>query len=118
MSRHLESDLQSRCVYWFRLQYPKYAKILFSVPNGGKRNKVEAAIMKGEGTVSGVSDLILLVSNGKYSSLCIEIKAGKGKQTENQKDWQTEAEKHGNKYVVCNSIDSFIKEIRDYFKGE
>jgi hypothetical protein len=100
------------------MQYPTLSKMLFSIPNGGKRNVVEASIMKAEGTVSGVSDLILLVGNGRYSSLCIEMKHGKGAQSKNQKEWQAEAEKNGNKYVLCNSIDSFIKEIKDYFMGE
>lgn len=43
-----ESSLQQGCVKWFRLQYAKYRKALFSVPNGGKRNEGEAVILKHE----------------------------------------------------------------------
>lgn len=114
--RHLESALQKDCVQWFRYQYPRLARLLFSVPNGGKRGRVEAAILKAEGAVSGVSDLILLVSNGSYNSLCIEMKQGKGKQSENQKEWQKAAELHNNKYVVCNSFESFTETVKDYLK--
>lgn len=117
MRRHLESNLQKNCVYWFRLQYPQFERLLFSVPNGGKRNAREAAILKAEGTVSGVSDLILLVPSGGYSSLCIEMKHGKGKQTDNQIAWQKAAEKFGNKYVVCRSIEEFIDTIKSYLKN-
>lgn len=112
--RHLESDLQRDCVQWFRYQYPQMSKMLFSVPNGGKRSRIEAAIMKGEGCVSGVADLILLVSNGKYNSLCIEMKYGNGKQTDNQVQWQKEAEKFGNKYVLCRSVKEFILIVKEY----
>lgn len=83
--RHLESNLQKNCVRWFRMQYPELDKMLFSVPNGGKRNVIEASIMKAEGTVSGVSDLILLVPSGIFNSLCIEMKHGKGKQSKTQR---------------------------------
>lgn len=48
-TRHEESHLQRQCVAWFRLQYPKLARLLFAVPNGGGRSKVEAGIMKAEG---------------------------------------------------------------------
>jgi hypothetical protein len=115
--KHIESDLQSACVRWFRYQYPKYAKILFSVPNGGHRNKLTAINMKREGQVAGVSDLILLVTNGKHSSMCIEIKVDKGKQTDLQKEFQQVAEQYGNKYVICRSFDEFKTEIETYLNA-
>jgi ribonuclease HIII len=70
--------------------------------------------MKAEGVTPGVADVILLIGNGNYNSLCIEFKTEKGKQTALQKEWQKQAEKHGNKYVVCRSIDEFINEIKHY----
>ena len=78
---HPESILQRQCVKWFRLQYAGIGNLLFAVPNGGFRSPIEAKIMKGEGVVSGVSDLILLYSNNGYNSLCIEMKAPGGMQT-------------------------------------
>ena len=115
--RHLESQLQRSCITWFRLQYPDIGRLCFAVPNGGARNAVEAKIMKGEGVTPGISDLILLKSNGKYSSLCIELKTGKGRQSDFQKSWQELAEVHGNKYVVCRSFDEFREVINDYIHG-
>ena len=55
--RHAESDIQQACVSWFRWQYPRYAKLLFAVPNGGQRSAVEAKIMSGEGVMAGVADV-------------------------------------------------------------
>ena len=111
--KHIESRLQIACVRWFRMAYPKYKLMLFSVPNGGKRTLMEAIIMKNEGVVSGVSDLILLVGRKGFNSLCIEMK-NKTSQTLNQKVWQLEAERNGNKYVVCKSFDEFRMAIEDY----
>lgn len=112
--RHIESDLQRLCVTWFRLAYPKLTKLLFAVPNGGYRNAIEAKRMKLEGIIPGVSDLILLIASEGYSSLCIEVKIQKGRQSTLQKEWQKEAEKAGNKYVVVRSLDDFQREIENY----
>lgn len=112
--RHLESDLQIRCVQWFRLTYPRLRYLLFSVPNGGLRSLRTAQILKAEGALAGVSDLILLIARGGYGALCIEMKHGRGKQSDHQKTWQAEAERAGNKYVVVRSEEEFMDEVKKY----
>ena len=114
--RHAESKLQQECVKWFRLQYPCYAKLLFAVPNGGARTRIEAAILKGEGVTAGVADLILLLPRNGYASLCIEMKTDKkgSTQSPSQKEWQAMVEANGNKYVVCRCFDQFKREIECY----
>lgn len=113
---HPESILQRHCVAWFRLQYPHLAQLLFAVPNGGGRSRVEAAIMKGEGVLSGVADLILLVPRGAFASLCIEMKTEKGRQSPAQKEWQHAAQEAGNQYVVVRSFEDFQEHVRAYLK--
>lgn len=112
--RHDESHIQRACVRWFRLAYPKLSRLLFAVPNGGKRGIVEASIMKAEGVVAGVADLLLLVPRGEHHALGIEMKTSKGKQNDNQKAWQKDFEEHGGKYVVCRCFDEFRAEIERY----
>jgi len=90
--------------------------LLFAIPNGGGRNISEAVRLKYEGVVPGVSDLILLVPNSKMQILCIEMKAGKGRQTEDQKQFQTSVENTGNKYVVCRSLDEFMFIVKTHLK--
>jgi len=109
-----EAGLQSSCIEWFGLQFPKLAPLLFAIPNGGWRNKKEAANLKRQGVRAGVSDLILLFPKGGYGSLCIEMKYKRGHQRESQKAWQTIAEAAGNKYVVCRTLEGFMKEVKDY----
>ena len=109
-----ESQLQQNCIQWFRFQYPKYGRLLFAVPNGHKRNIVTAVKLKKEGVVAGVSDLILLVPNKTYNGLCIEMKIGKGKQTESQKEFQSDVEQTGYKYSVCRTLEEFINLINNY----
>ena len=116
MTRHLESRLQQSCVTWFRYQYQQYTKLLIAVPNGGARSKKEAAIMKGEGVTPGVADLILFLPKGECGALGIEMKAGKGRHTEHQKQWGEAFEAAGNKYTVCRSFEEFMEIINNYMK--
>ena len=115
-ARHLESELQRACVQWFRLQYPKDALLLFAVPNGGGRSRVEAAIMKAEGVTAGVSDLILLEARGGYGALCIEMKTDskKSRQRKGQTEWQAATEAAGNLYVICRTFEEFRARVDDY----
>ncbi len=111
--RHRESDLQIACVRWFAMQYPRYRGLLFAVPNGGSRNRIEAARMKAEGMVTGVSDLILLVPRGHFGALCIELKTETGRLSPAQKEWLQWAEMNGNKCIVVRHIEQFIEEVNE-----
>lgn len=111
---HEESNIQRWCVFWFRRQYAHLARLLFAVPNGGRRDAVTGKILKAEGVIPGVSDLILLVPAGGYHGLCIEMKTAKGRQQPSQKEWQTDVERNGYKYIVCRSVEQFIAEVRSY----
>ncbi len=109
-----EHRLQCACVQWFRAQHPKYRHNLFAVPNGGRRDKVTGAKLKAEGVLAGVADLILLKSNARHGALLIEMKTGSGKQSEAQGRWQRAIEKDGYKYVLCRSIEDFMREVNAY----
>lgn len=113
---NIESRIQQGCVRWFRLQYPEYAGLMYSIPNGGKRNAVTGAIMKAEGALAGVADLFLSVPNRFYHGLYIEMKKPKGRQQEPQKCFQLAVEAQGYKYSLCYSIDEFMELVKEYLK--
>ena len=115
--RHEEHNLQTACVNWFRWQYPTFSKMLIAVPNGGRRDAITGAMLKAEGVLAGVADLILLIPNRRYHSLLIELKTKSGTQSKAQKEWQQEVERLGySKYILVRSIDEFINAINDYLK--
>lgn len=114
-----EHRIQCACVRWFALQHPELHGRLFAVPNGGRRDAVTAAKMKAEGVVAGVADLILLRSNRDYGALLVEMKTASGRQSESQKKWQLAlCSDDEYKYVVCRSLDDFIREVSDYLKND
>lgn len=112
--RHEESQIQQNCVKWFRLQYADLALLLFAVPNGGARNRIEAGIMKGEGVTAGVADMLFLLPNKYHYALCIEVKTPKGKQQDSQKRFQRKVEAFGYRYEIVRSLEEFIKLMRNY----
>ena len=108
--RHPEHQLQSACFQWFNLQYPEFQGLLFAVPNGGGRSRIEAALLKAEGVVAGVADMLLLVPSMGYAGLCIEFKAATkaAHQSEAQKNWERLINKHGAyKYTVVRTFEEF-----------
>lgn len=80
--RHEESHIQIQMVNWFRLQYPSY--IIAAIPNGGRRNAVEAKIMKGEGVLAGFSDLIVVAFN---SILLLRLRPKKESRAHHRKSF-------------------------------
>ena len=76
-------------------------RLMFHIPNGGSRNKAEAANLKRQGVKAGVPDICLPVARGEYHSLYIEMKAGNNTTTEKQNEWLLDLSKQGNAAIVC-----------------
>ena len=115
--RHEEHNLQVACVKWFRYHNPLIGKMLIAVGNGGKRDAITGAMLKAEGVLAGVSDLILLIPNNRYHGLLIEMKTKTGRQSAAQKEWQKEVESlNYYKYVIVRSLEEFINVINDYLE--
>lgn len=113
-----EHRIQAACVRWFRMAHPQLAPRLFAVPNGGRRDGITGARLKEEGVLAGVADLVLLVPNAKYHALLIEMKTPKGRQSDSQRAWQRAVA--GNEdylYVVCRSLEEFMKKIEEYLNN-
>lgn len=107
-----EGQLQSECVKWFRLQYPKL--IIFAIANGGSRNVIEATNLKRQGVLAGIPDLCIPIASNGYNTLYIEMKYGKGKTTATQEEMIDKLSGLGNKCEVVWDFDEFKQVIRNY----
>lgn len=112
--KHVESEIQKGFVTLFRLQYAAFHRLLFAIPNGGKRGKITAAIMKGEGVMAGAADLMLAIPYGGHHGLFMECKSPGGKQSESQKAFQKEVENQGYRYVIFTSPADGLNLVREY----
>ncbi len=125
---HEESKLQQACVSWFRAQYPQYAMLLVHPINEGSGHtsidRRRQGIHKAEGAVAGVPDLLLFMVSFSslpevraYTCLGLELKTKKGKQSQEQKDFQKMFEAAGNKHEIIRSFDEFKDTVNDYIGG-
>lgn len=72
-----EEQEQTVVMHWAAMAAGRWPELrmLFHIPNGGKRTKTEAARFRAAGVRSGVPDLFLPCARGGYHGLWIEMKA-------------------------------------------
>lgn len=111
--QYAEDNLQAECVKWYNNEFcttfSKPRGLIFAVPNGGSRNIVEAIKMRDTGTLSGVSDLIVIMPNGRL--LFVEMKIEKGEQSKEQIDFEIRVKQLGYEYVLIYSLEEFKTQI-------
>jgi hypothetical protein len=104
-----ERKEQIALIKWARLHSDPRVRMLFHIPNGGKRDIVTASFMKKMGVLAGVPDLFLPAKSGgkKYCGLFIEMKSSSGKLSKKQEEVKSYLEQSGYIYHVCkNWIDA------------
>ena len=116
--RHDEANFQVGVVHFLR----RAGHYVFSVPNGGSRNVIEAANLKAQGVMAGVSDLILLLPHKVYF---IELKNpnGKGRQSPAQREFEDNVRAYGQEYLIWDNweqVEQFVnahrKEVCNYMQ--
>jgi hypothetical protein len=108
----LEAQEQTKVVTYCRNR----GYLIYSVPNGGKRNFNEAIRLKQQGCSAGVPDLCLPQARGGYHSLYLELKRSSGGHlSDAQRYWLDVLTKEGHLAVMCHGADAAIKVIDDYF---
>lgn len=114
---HEEDDIQANFFNLVPVMLPKIPdKLLYAVPNGGKRQAFEATRLKKQGVKSGVADVILQIPHNGFGCLCIEFKTATGKQSDEQIAFEKETTAAGNKYVICRTAIEAIEVIKEYLK--
>lgn len=118
--KHEESNIQQKCVEWFKYNFP--TTVIASFPNGVfiSGTPVQRAkrwnILKREGAMLGMPDLIICMSSGAYHALFIEMKTSKGKLSENQIACHALLESAGYCVKVCRSFDDFRNAVNTYLE--
>jgi hypothetical protein len=116
-----ESEEQQSLFAWAEIQAGRYPelRLLYHIPNGGKRGKAEAGRFAAEGVRSGVPDLCLPVARGLYHGLYIELKRTRGgKISDTQREWETALANQGYCAVVCRGWVEASKVLLWYLRIE
>lgn len=111
-----EQEALFRWAAFVRGRFPEI-DLLYHIPNGGSRNRIEAANLKRQGVKAGVPDLCLPVARGAFHGLYIEMKAGKNTTTEKQDGWISALRVQGYAAEVCYGWERAAEVITKYFEG-
>ena len=111
-----ESDEQRSVINWWSANHGDLPeRLLFHVPNEGRRSPAAANALYRIGLRAGVPDLILAVPRGVYHGLFIEMKRPKGSRTSpEQRAFIESLNAQGFKAVVCKGADAAITVLKDY----
>lgn len=113
-----EEQHQINVIKWsqqanIRQRFPEL-KLLHHIPNERKCTPAQGRRLKLQGVKSGVPDLHLPVARNGYHSLYIEMKAEKGRTSDNQNWWISELEGQNNKCAVCHSWEEAVAVLEKY----
>ncbi len=112
--RATEAETQQTLFEWSK--FNPELKLMFAIPNGGSRNKIEGKRLKQQGVKAGVPDIFLPVAKNGYHGLFLELKVEKNKLSKKQADWIKELKKQGYKAVVVYGFDEAMKVLTEYIK--
>lgn len=115
-----EADEQKRLFEWAsymaNAKYPEL-ELMYHIPNGGSRNKIEAARLKAQGVKRGVPDICLPVPRGIYAGLYIELKREKGGVlSKDQSEFLLKLRTQGYRIAVCKGFQDAANTIEIYLK--
>ena len=113
-----EADEQTYLFNWIAFAKNKTPELglLHHIPNGGSRDKREAARLKAQGVRAGVPDLFLPVPTSKYHGLYIEMKFGRNRPTAEQNEWLKNLSNMGYKTAVCYGWEEAREVIERYMQ--
>ena len=115
-----ESTEQQRLFQWAKFAGGKYPelRLLYHIPNEGKRTRATGGRMRAEGLKKGVPDLCLPVARGGCHGLYIELKRTKGgKVTPEQLEWVDALTRQGYMAAVCRGWEEASEIITEYLGG-
>lgn len=116
-----ENGEQQAVLEWCELNSGRYPelKLLYHIPNEGKRSKSNGALLKSIGLKKGVPDMCLPVSRGGFHALYIELKKDKNAKTSaEQLEWQKALNRADNLCVICHGADEAIEMLKKYMSWE
>lgn len=112
-----EGAEQATLFNWAKMRSSMYPelRLMFHIPNGGRRGKAEAGKFKMEGVKAGVPDIFLPAPRGEFHGLFIEMKKLRGgKVSAEQRAWIQDLRAQGYAAEVCCGWQEAAETISKY----
>lgn len=114
-----EEKLQIRIMNTVRIAESYWPPIglIFHIPNGKRRNVIEAVNLKRMGVKRGVPDFFFPYPVHPYHGLWIEVKEGKGALSPEQREFMLKTKSLGYYYEIARSVSDFWDILAEYTKN-
>jgi hypothetical protein len=101
-----EDKIQQEIIMYYRNTFQRVYKdcLIFSIPNGGLRDKRTAMLMKSTGLLSGAADLVVIYFG---TLVFVELKTETGIQSDEQKVFAQRVRDCGYSYYLLRSLLEF-----------
>ena len=111
-----EQSFQQACAGWLKhaLCEADVPQIFYHVANERKASVRQMSLLKLQGVLSGVSDVVLPLKSGEYSGVYCELKTKVGCPSKNQKAFLNAVSEQGYLAVVINDFETF-KDVFSYY---
>jgi len=115
LMQQTEDKIQGDFVKKCHNELPQTRKLIFSVPNGGKRDQITASILNSTGLVKGIPDICFLWAGKVY---WIEFKTPEGVLSKEQKEVHSKVNEAGFKVWVFRSSEEAFSFVSSICSGE
>ncbi len=114
-----ESAEQKALFAWWTMARHRWpGALMFSIPNGGRRDVATGARLKAEGALAGVPDVCLAWPAGGYHGLYLELKKRRGGRASTAQNAVLDAlEAAGYRAIVVHGAAEAIATVEAYMAG-
>ena len=113
-----EHQIQSAFFSWVRAakKLMPVLGLMFAVPNAGKRTYKVAAMMKAEGMIAGVPDIMFPVARNGFNGLAIEFKVPGGKLSDEQAGYARGLVGENWLFCLLTDAEEAIRIVKNYLE--
>lgn len=111
-----EETIHKIVMDWVRLN-PEIKRLIFHIPNEGRRSQGYGRLLRDLGMRRGVSDLFIAMPRRNYHGAWIELKSANGKLSEDQALFQLDMAQQNYFVTVCWAVEEAIETIKWYCFG-
>ncbi len=108
-----EDQIHRSILSFLEIRLPQ--AVIWHTPNGGSRNKIEAAKLKGLGTRAGIPDLLVFL---KGRLLAIEVKKEGGRLSPAQNAMLQRLSCEGATTAVCRSVEDAEETVTGWVEAK
>lgn len=120
---HSETRMQIALVRWWGMTWRSLGapseEVLVHIPNGGRRDKRSASILKAMGARAGLPDIFLFLPRRHHVGLALELKSSAGRLSEEQKTMSiTLCLSSHFCWLIASELEEAQHIIRNYLAGQ